>query len=54
MYESKLRYFTTDNQLAPTPEEKVQQAETLAQQAQAEVTRFREILLAQGLDPDNI
>ncbi|MBU7584406.1 MAG: hypothetical protein KAF91_16065 [Nostoc sp. TH1S01] len=61
VYEGKLRYFTADHQLIPTPEEKAQQAEaraqqaeTRAQQAQAEVNRLREILLAQGIDPDNI
>ncbi|MBD2449474.1 hypothetical protein H6G76_20365 [Nostoc sp. FACHB-152] len=61
MYEGKLRYFTTDNQSIPTPEEKAieeqtraQQAEARANQAQAEVNRLREILRAQGIDPNNI
>lgn len=61
VYEGKLRYFTADYQLIPTPEEKAteeqiraQQAEERAQQAEAEVDRLRDILRAQGIDPDNI
>lgn len=61
VYEGKLRYFTADYQLIPTPEEKAteeqiraQQAEERAQQAEAEVDRLRDILRVQGIDPDNI
>ncbi|MBD2470761.1 hypothetical protein [Nostoc sp. FACHB-145] len=35
VYEGKLRYFTTDNQSIPTPEEKAIEEQTRAQQAEA-------------------
>ncbi|MDZ8029463.1 MAG: hypothetical protein RMY36_022225 [Nostoc sp. SerVER01] len=47
VYEGKLRFFTTENQLIPSSEE-------LAQQAEPEIARLRELLRTQGINPDNI
>ncbi|MBG1271734.1 Uma2 family endonuclease [Nostoc sp. WHI] len=66
IYEGKLRFFTTENQLLPSSEElveqerlraqqaeeRVQQAEERAQQAEQQIARLREVLIAQGIDPD--
>ena len=68
VYEGKLRLFTTENQLilsseelaeqeslrAKQAEERAQQAEERAQQAEQEIVRLREVLLTQGIEPENI
>ena len=68
VYEGKLRFFTTENQLilsseelaeqerlrAEQAEERVQQAEVRAQQAEQEIARLREVLRTQGIDLENI
>ena len=68
VYEGKLRLFTTENQLilsseelaeqeslrAQQAEERAQQAEERAQQAEQEIVRLREVLLTQGIEPENI
>ncbi|MEH2240340.1 Uma2 family endonuclease [Nostoc sp.] len=68
VYEGKLRFFTTENQLilsseelaeqeslrAQQAEERAQQAEERAQQADQEIARLREVLRIQGIDLENI
>ncbi len=61
VYEGKLRFFTTENQLIPSSEElaqqeslRAQQAEERAQQAEQEIARLRELLRTQGINPENI
>ncbi|MDZ8226167.1 Uma2 family endonuclease [Nostoc sp. ChiVER01] len=68
VYEGKLRFFTTENELilsseelaeqerlrAQQAEERVQQAEERAQQAEQEIARLREVLRTQGIDIENI
>ncbi|MEH2248794.1 Uma2 family endonuclease [Nostoc sp.] len=68
VYEGKLRFFTTENQLilsseelaeqerlrAQQAEERAQRAEERAQQAEEEITRLREVLRTQGIEPENI
>ncbi|MEH2112291.1 Uma2 family endonuclease [Nostoc sp.] len=61
VYEGKLRFFTTENQLILSSEElaelerlHAQQAEERAQQAEQEIARLREVLRTQGIDLENI
>ncbi|MCC5655756.1 Uma2 family endonuclease [Nostoc sp. XA010] len=68
VYEGKLRFFTTENQLilsseelaeqerlrAQQAEERAEQAEERAQQAEQEIARLREALRTQGIDLENI
>ncbi|MBC1236941.1 Uma2 family endonuclease [Nostoc sp. 2RC] len=54
VYEGKLRFFTTENQLIPSSEELAQQAEECVQQAEQEIARLRELLRTQGINPENI
>ncbi|MEH2296661.1 Uma2 family endonuclease [Nostoc sp.] len=61
VYEGKLRFFTTENQLILSSEElaeqeslRAQQAEERAQQAEQEIARLREVLRTQGIDLENI
>ena len=68
VYEGKLRFFTTENQLilsseelaelerlrAEQAEERAEQAEVRAQQAEQEIARLREVLRTQGIDLENI
>lgn len=68
VYEGKLRFFTTENQLilsseelaeqerlrAEQAEERAQQSEERAQQAEQEIARLREVLRTQGIDVENI
>ncbi|MDZ7955612.1 Uma2 family endonuclease [Nostoc sp. DedQUE09] len=68
VYEGKLRFFTTENELilsseelaelqrlrAEQAEERAQQAEEHAQQAEQEIARLREVLRTQGIDLENI
>ncbi|MEH1906135.1 MAG: Uma2 family endonuclease [Nostoc sp.] len=61
VYENKLRFFTTENQLilsseelAQQADERAQQAEERAQQAEQEIARLREVLRIQGIDLENI
>ncbi|PHM07418.1 Uma2 family endonuclease [Nostoc sp. 'Peltigera malacea cyanobiont' DB3992] len=68
VYEGKLRFFTTENQLilsseelaeqerlrAEQAEERAEQAEERAQQAEQEIARLREALRIQGIDLENI
>ncbi|MEH1829093.1 MAG: Uma2 family endonuclease [Nostoc sp.] len=68
VYEGKLRFFTTENQLilsseelaeqerlhAQQAEERAQQAEERAQRAEQEIARLREVLRTQGIDLENI
>lgn len=53
VYEGKLRFFTSENQLIPSPEELAQQAQERAQQAEQEIARLRELLRTQGINPEN-
>ncbi|MBW4613517.1 MAG: Uma2 family endonuclease [Desmonostoc vinosum HA7617-LM4] len=74
VHENKLRFFTVENQLIPSPEEiatqeqlraqqaeeraqqaeeRAQQAEGRTQQAEQEIIRLREMLHAQGINPEN-
>ncbi|WP_375506462.1 Uma2 family endonuclease [uncultured Nostoc sp.] len=68
VYEGKLRFFTTENQLilsseelaeqerlrAEQAEERAQQAEERAQQAEQEIARLRQVLRTQGIDLESI
>ncbi|MEH2320732.1 Uma2 family endonuclease [Nostoc sp.] len=68
VYEGKLRFFTTENQLilsseelaeqeslrAQQADERAQQAEERAQLAEQEIARLRELLRIQGIDLENI
>ncbi|MBC6431440.1 Uma2 family endonuclease [Nostoc sp. HG1] len=61
VYEGKLRFFTTENQLILSSEElaekerlRAEQAEVRAQQAEQEIARLREVLRTQGIDLENI
>ncbi|WP_016876461.1 Uma2 family endonuclease [Chlorogloeopsis fritschii] len=61
VHEGKLRYFTPEQQLIPSAEElaeqeklRAQQAEERLHQTEQELARLREILRAQGIDPQNI
>ncbi|MBD2431826.1 MULTISPECIES: Uma2 family endonuclease [Fischerella] len=61
VHEGKLRYFTLEQKLIPSAEEiaeqeklRAQQAEERLQQTEQELSRLREILRAQGIDPENI
>ena len=68
VYEGKLRFFTTENQLilsseelaeqerlrAEQAEERAQQAEERAEQAEQEIARLREALRIQGIDLEKI
>ncbi|MEH1998564.1 MAG: Uma2 family endonuclease [Nostoc sp.] len=61
VYEGKLRFFTTENQLILSSEElaqqetlRAEQAEKRAQQAEQEIARLREVLRTQGIDLENI
>ncbi len=59
IYEGKLRYFSQDGELVPTPEEaalqaqeQAQQAQEQAQQAQQRVERLADQLRALGIEPE--
>ena len=61
VYEGKLRFFTTENQLILSSEElaeqerlRAEQAEERAQRAEQEIARLREVLRTQGIDVENI
>ncbi|QHG16172.1 Uma2 family endonuclease [Nostoc sp. ATCC 53789] len=68
VYEGKLRFFTTENQLilsseelaeqerlrAHQAEERAQESEERAQQAEQELARLREVLRTKGIDLENI
>lgn len=61
VYEGKLRFFTTENQLILSSEElaeqerlRADQAEERAQQAEQELARLREVLRTRGIDLENI
>ncbi|MEH2305462.1 Uma2 family endonuclease [Nostoc sp.] len=68
VYEGKLRFFTTENQLilsseelaeqerlrAQQAEERAQESEERAQQAEQELARLREVLRTKGIDLENI
>ncbi|MEH2131142.1 MAG: Uma2 family endonuclease [Nostoc sp.] len=61
VYEGKLRFFTTENQLILSSEEsaeqerlRAEQAEERAQRAEQEIARLREVLRIQGIDLENI
>ena len=61
VYEGKLRFFTTENELILSSEELVEQerlraeqAEERAEQAEQEIARLREVLRTQGIDVENI
>ncbi|MBN3958511.1 Uma2 family endonuclease [Nostoc sp. NMS8] len=61
VYEGKLRFFTTENQLILSSEElaeqerlRAQKAEKRAQRAEQEIARLREVLRTQGIDLENI
>lgn len=60
VYEGKLRLFTTENQLILSSEELAEQeipaqrAKIRTQQAEQEIVRLREVLLTQGIEPENI
>jgi DNA-binding protein H-NS len=61
VHEGKLRYFTPEKKLIPSAEElaeqeklRAQQAEERLQQTEQELSRLREFLRAQGIDPENI
>ncbi|MEH2158571.1 Uma2 family endonuclease [Nostoc sp.] len=61
VYEGKLRFFTTENQLILSSEElteqerlRAQQAEERAERAEQEIARLREALRIQGIDLENI
>ncbi|MGF2036732.1 MAG: Uma2 family endonuclease [Nostoc sp. CmiVER01] len=61
VYEGKLRFFTTENELILSSEElaeqerlRAQQAEERVQQAEQEIARLREVLRTQGIDLENI
>ncbi|MEH2057732.1 MAG: Uma2 family endonuclease [Nostoc sp.] len=61
VYEGKLRFFTTENQLILSSEEsaeqerlRAEQAEERAQRAEREIARLREVLRIQGIDLENI
>ena len=54
VYEDKLRFFTTEGELVPLPEEEMsqraEQERQRAEQAEQEVARLRELLKAQGVE----
>ncbi len=61
VYEGKLRFFTTENQLILSSEElaeqerlRAEQAEECAERAEQEIARLREALRIQGIDLENI
>ncbi|MDZ7993605.1 MAG: Uma2 family endonuclease [Nostoc sp. EfeVER01] len=61
VYEGKLRFFTTENQLILSSEElaelerlRAEQAEERAKRAEQEIARLREALRIQGIDLENI
>jgi Uma2 family endonuclease len=68
VYEGKLRFFTTENQLilsseelsererlrAQQAEERAQESEERAQQAEQELARLREVLRTRGIDLENV
>ncbi|MDM9583366.1 Uma2 family endonuclease [Nostoc sp. GT001] len=61
VYEGKLRFFTTENQLILSSEElaelerlRAEQAEERAERAEQEIARLREVLRIQGIDLENI
>ncbi|MEH2107970.1 Uma2 family endonuclease [Nostoc sp.] len=61
VYEGKLRFFTTENQLILSSEElaeqerlRAEQAEERAERAEQEIVRLREALRIQGIDLENI
>lgn len=61
VYEGKLRFFTTENQLILSSEElaeqerlRAEQAEERAERAEQEIDRLREALRIQGIDLENI
>jgi hypothetical protein len=54
VYEGKLRFFTTRNELILSSEQIAEQEGLRAQQAEQEITRLREVLRKQGIDLENI
>jgi Uma2 family endonuclease len=52
VFDNKLRFFTPDGQLVPSPEELADQARQRAEQAEQEVERLRAQLRAQGIEPE--
>ncbi|MEH2290340.1 Uma2 family endonuclease [Nostoc sp.] len=61
VYEGKLRFFTTENQLILSSEELVEQerlraeqAEERVERAEQEIARLREVLRIQGIELENI
>lgn len=54
IYEDKLRYFTTDGKLVPTPEEAAIQAENRATQERQKAEKLAAKLKELGIDPEDI
>ncbi|MFN6445716.1 MAG: Uma2 family endonuclease, partial [Nostoc sp. DedSLP05] len=52
--ENKLRYFTEDGQLIPTPEEAFEQQAQLAEQERQKADRLAAKLRELNIDPDNL
>jgi Uma2 family endonuclease len=52
IHDGKLRYFTPDGQLVPTPEESALQAQAQAAQAQAQAESLANQLRALGIEPE--
>lgn len=52
VFESRLRFFTTDGELIPAPEERAEQERQRAEQAEQELARLRAQLKAQGIEPE--
>ncbi|NJN04786.1 MAG: Uma2 family endonuclease [Leptolyngbyaceae cyanobacterium SL_1_1] len=54
LYETKLRFFTPEGTLVPTPAEAAKASQQQAQQAQQQIERLAERLRELGVDPDTV
>jgi uncharacterized protein involved in exopolysaccharide biosynthesis len=54
IHDDKLRYFTVDGQLVPTPDEAEQLQRQRADIQQQRAEQLAEYLRSQGIDPDNL
>ncbi|MBU6230706.1 MAG: Uma2 family endonuclease, partial [Cyanobacteria bacterium REEB459] len=53
VFEQRLRFFTPQGELIPSPEERAEQERQRAEQAEQDIARLKTQLRSQGIEPDS-